>query len=361
MKAPKMPYVPAPDPVATSKAQGASNVATGTASQTMNMVDQYTPDGSLKYKQIGTMKVPDGFGGTMSVPRFSATTSLSPTQKRLMGVNDATEYSMATTARDQAGRIGKLLGTNLDFGPDLKLDNEATEARLYELGSKRLDPRFARDEETLRTQLANSGIKAGSAAFDAEMSQFGQGKNDAYNNLLLTGRGQAVNELVTERNIRNQEMLTERNQPINEISALMGGSQVSMPQFVNAPQTNVAGVDYSGMVQHNYDAAMNQAMQGWQAKVGQQNAMMGGLFGLGGTAATAAFKYSDRRLKRDIEPVDIGAHGLPVYEFRYLWSDAYETGYMADEVERVRPDAVITLPSGFKAVDYAKLEGCSHG
>ena len=39
------------------------------------------------------------------------------------------------------------------------------------------------------------------------------------------------------------------------------------------PQTGVGGVDYTGLVEDNY-----------QQKVAQHNAMLGGLFGLAGTA-----------------------------------------------------------------------------
>jgi hypothetical protein len=149
------------------------------------------------------------------------------------------------------------------------LNNDATEARLMELGTKRLNPQFARDEDSMRTRLINQGIRQGSDAWNTEMDDFGQRKNDAMNQLLLSGRGQAI-----------QEQLTERNQPLNEITALMSGSQVSQPNFVNGPQTSVAGTDYAGMVKNNYDAQVAQQ----QMKNANQQAMMGGLFGLAGAA-----------------------------------------------------------------------------
>jgi hypothetical protein len=108
------------------------------------------------------------------------------------------------------------------------------------------------------------------------MQRFGQTKNDALDQLLLSGHQTAVNDI-----------LTERNQPINEITALMSGSQVGQPNFTNTPQTNVGGVDYAGMVANNYNAQNDQ----YKAQLGQQNAMMGGLFGLGGTLGSAAMKY----------------------------------------------------------------------
>jgi hypothetical protein len=62
---------------------------------------------------------------------------------------------------------------------------------------------------------------------------------------------------------------------------------------------------------------------------------------------------SDRRLKRDISRIGTLRNGLPVYSFRYRWDDAWRTGLMADEVERVHPEAVIEGPLGYKLVNYA--------
>jgi hypothetical protein len=71
-----------------------------------------------------------------------------------------------------------------------------------------------------------------------------------------------------------------------------------------------------------------------------------------GMAAPMAMS-SDRRLKRDISRVGTLKNGLPVYLFRYKWSEGLRVGLMADEVEQVRPEAVLEGPLGFKLVDYA--------
>lgn len=322
---------PQPDPVATAKAQGEMNKETAIAQAGLNSVNQVTPDGSLTYEQIGTWA--DG------TPRYQATTALTPASQGIYDTNKVTQQNIANIGRDQSGRIGELLGT------PMKLGNEATEARLMELGSARLNPQFARDEESARTRLANSGIRQGSAAWDAEMSRLGQNKNDAINQLLLTGRAQA-----------NQELLTERNQPINEITALLSGSQVSNPTFTSTPQTQVAGVDYTGVVNNNYNNAMKQ----YQSDVSSGNAAMGGMFGLGGTIGSAALKYgggaalfSDRRLKKDIRRVGTLDNGLPVYVYRYKMGGPPQIGLMADEVEQVHPEAVHKF-GNYLAVDYVK-------
>lgn len=328
------PSAPAPpDPNVTAAAQANLNQSTATTQQLLNMTNQVGPDGKLTYNQSGTNSFVDANGKTVTVPQFTATTELSGSNQGIYDTNQVTKQNIANIGKDQSNRIGALLGT------PMKLGNAETEARLMELGSARLTPKFAQDEEALRTRLANSGIRAGSAAFDSEMANFGQTKNDAINQLLLTGRSQA-----------NQELLAERNQPINEITALMSGSQVASPTFANTPQTQVGGVDYTGMVNNNYNAAVQQQ----QMQTSQNNALMGGLFGLGGTlGGMGIYKYSDRRLKTDIRRVGTLDNNLPVYSYRYVNGGPTEIGLMADEVERIHPNAVKDI-GGFKAVDYAQ-------
>jgi len=328
----------APDTLATATAQGNMNQNTATTQQLLNMTDQVTPNGTLSYNQTGDSTFTGADGKTYTVPKFSATTTLSPAQQQLLDLTNATKKNIGQIGVDQSQKIGSLLGTNIDL-------DTATEGKIDALGAARLDPQFARNEDALRTRLANQGIQPGSAAWNAEMTQFGQGKNDAYNQLYLTGRGQGA-----------QEALTERNQPINEISALMSGSQVSNPAFSSTPQTSVAGVDYGGMVNNNFNAQNQQYM----TQMGQQNAAMGGVFGLAGTGLAAGMKYglplmmaSDRRLKSDIVRVGTTVRDLPLYEYTIFGKR--QRGVMADEVEQVLPDAVHLDPSGYKMVDYARL------
>lgn len=329
MKAPSTP--PPPDPVATASAQAGANRDTAIAQGALNMIDQVGPNGTLTYNQIGEDTFTDSLTGKQyTLPRYQATTTLSESGQRIQDINNQTQENIAGIGRDQSARIGELLGKPVN------LNNEAVESRLYDLGSKRLDPRFAQEEDALRTRLVNQGIRPGTPAFDAEMANFSQGKNDAYNQLALSGRGQAV-----------QEALAARNQPINEISALLSGSQVSQPNFINTPQTQLAGTDYQGAVYNSYNAAMQQA----QMKQQSQNALMGGLFGLAGTLG-GSYLRSDRRLKRGIQRVGTLDNGLPVYVYEI--DGHHEIGLIADEVAAVKPEAVKRMANGFDAVNYAQ-------
>jgi len=246
---------PAPDPVATANAQTASNRATATTQQQLNMVDQSTPQGTLNYSQNGTWA--DG------TPRYSSTTTLSPEQQQLYNQQTQLGQNVNQLALDQTGRLTNFLSSPVD------LSNDAVESRLFDLGSKRLDPAFARDWDARETSLMNRGIMPGSEQYQNEQDAFNRSKNDARDQLALTGRSQAV-----------QEALTARNQPINEITALMSGGQVSMPQFGSTPQSSVANTDVAGITQNAYQ----NSLLPWQATNNYNNALMGGLFGMGGAA-----------------------------------------------------------------------------
>lgn len=64
---------------------------------------------------------------------------------------------------------------------------------------------------------------------------------------------------------------------------------------------------------------------------------------------------SDVRVKRDVVPLARLANGLNLYRFRYLWSNTVYVGVMAQEVQKVDPDAVVTGKDGFLRVSYARL------
>ncbi len=341
MDAPQAPA--APDPVKTAQAQAAANKETAVAQYGLNATNQNTPQGSLTYKQVGTWE--DG------TPRFEATTALNQGEQGIYDTGVATRQNVANIGRDQSARIGELLSKPVN------INNEATEARLMDLGSKRLDPRFAREGAALETNLINRGIRPGSKAYETMHTQFDQGKNDAYNQLLLNGRGQAV-----------QEALTERNQPINEITALMSGSQVSQPGFTNTPTPGVAPTDVIGAQQQS----LNQQNVGYQAQLQQNQGLMNGLFGLGKSAASL-WAMSDIDTKENIEVVGERPDGLHVIDFDYKPEFGLDNhrhrGFIAQEVAQVYPDAVARVPSkgNRMAVNYAKVPaglfemGAEHG
>ena len=71
--------------------------------------------------------------------------------------------------------------------------------------------------------------------------------------------------------------------------------------------------------------------------------------------------FSDARLKEDIKRVGTAHNGLPIYTFKYKGDNTEQThiGYMAQDVEKVHPEAV-GESHGFKTVDYDKASEPAH-
>lgn len=321
----------APDPYATAQAQSQFNTNTAVSQQLLNMVNQVNPYGSVTYDQTGTQSFVGADGKTYTLPSFTQTTSYTPEGQAILDQTMGAQQNLATTANNQSAAVQESLSNPFQF------DNQAAADWAYDLGSSRLDPRFAQEEASLRTRLTNQGIREGSQAWNNAMSQLSQGKNDAYNQLMLQGRSQAYNEA-----------LTTRNQPLNELNALLSGSQLTNPGTASSatPQTSVGGVDYSGLVQSNY-----------QSQLANSGSALGGLFGLAGTIGAGAIKagaFSDERLKTDISLVGKLDNGLNVYAYRYKSGGPMQIGLMAQEVEKVNPSAVFEHENGFKMVDYAE-------
>lgn len=322
-----------PDPAKTAEAQTGTNIATAIAQGLVNQTNQVTPDGTLSYAQTGSTEWKDPVTGKVFlIPQTTATQTLSPQQQAIKTQTDAAQLGLGTIANQ--------LTSDPNLAKSFDGSNEATEARLMELGRKRLDPMWSDREADFRTELTNKGLMPGTEAFDREYRNFAQGRNDSYNSLMLQGRGQAFNEA-----------LTENNQPLNKITALLSGSQVSHPNYVNTPQSNVATTDYAGLVNQNYQAKL--AAQ--QAKAAGFQSILGGLFGMGGQLGSAAIMASDERLKEEVEKVgEIKGHNIYEYNYKGRPKGERHIGMMAQEVERSNPGAVIKTRGGMRLLDYGK-------
>lgn len=312
---------PAPDPVATAKAQADTNLKTAINQYGLNATNQITPYGNLTYSQQGTWS--DG------TPHFVATQTLTPEGQTLL--NQQNEYGRLTNQLgiDQTKKLSELLSKPID------MNNESVEAALMQRGRQRLDPMMQQRREAMESKLYNQGVKPGTEAWQRAMTEVGQQENDAYNQLMLQGRGQAV-----------QEALTARNQPINEITALMSGGQVSQPNFVGTPQTQVAATDYLGAVGMQQAALQN----AYNQQMGANNAIYGALGSAAGGIG-GGLMMSDRRMKTDISRIGELENGLGVYSFRFKHGGPFQIGLMADEVQKVHPEAVVEI-NGIQHVYY---------
>ncbi len=243
---------PPPDPYKVAGAQTNANVNSAIASGVIGNVNQSGPQGTTKYDQTDTYTMTGPDGQTYQVPRYTQTTTLSPEQQQLYDQQTQLGSKMNNLATSQVDRLGSVLGNPMgtaglpEVTNDFSKDRLAVETALFD----RLRPQMDRARDAEETRLVNQGFQRGTDGYDKEMAGVGRNENDM--RLAITGQGlqeqQGLFSMQQANRQRSlQEMLALRNQPINEISALMSGGQVSLPsaQQYNAPQIGAAPIgDY---------------------------------------------------------------------------------------------------------------------
>lgn len=271
----------APDPVATANAQGAANKETAIAQGELNNVNQVTPYGSLTYTQTPNQNDP-------TVPQYTATQTLSPTQQNLLDTTQGLEQGAANSASGYLHQIqnnsqnpfpnGQLNPLTTDFSQD----NANTVAALQ----ARQQPQIQHDQDALDNSLANQGITPGSQAWQYAQTQQAQNANDLETQQQLAGNQeqQALFGMNLQTNqAQFGEQAQEQQMPINELDALLSSSQVQSPNYVPTAQTSVGQTPLSSDTYQSYQGAVNNYNQ----QVGAQNQTTSGLFGLGGSLGGA--------------------------------------------------------------------------
>lgn len=239
------------------------------------------------------------------------------------------------------------------FGQNLQAGNFQNQARAQATGETAQQGQFA-------NQAQNQDFAQNLSAADLQNQARQQGYAELLSGANLQNQSQAqqfqqgqqnatLADQARQQGLQEQAFL--RQLPLNEYNALRSSSQVQMPQFQGVNGAQVANTNVAGNIQNAYQAQLSNYNQ----QVASQNSTMGNLFGLGGSLGAALITHSDVRTKREIIKIGETPSGLGVYEFKYLWSDKLETGVMAQEVEILIPEAVITTSSGFKMVNYGMV------
>lgn len=334
-----------PDPYKVAQAQTSSNIETAREQARLAMTGQETPFGSVQY--VRDPSSPSG---------FRSITELTPEQQALLQQSQDLQAQFGSVQGQQMGMFGDQLG-RVEQVMQTPFDLGASRAQeITDIQQTFLDPEWQQRRDALETQLLNRGIRPGSEAYNREVERLEDERSRAYNRMFLDAYTTA-----------NNAALQERNLPFSDLAAVRGAqptAQPGMPQFGSTPQPGVAPTDIAGPVYQSY-----------QGQLSAHNNMMGGLFGLGSAAlggwaqagfpgASAALAalpmISDERMKTDVRRVGTDPRGWGVYVFRYIWDGVKDAGlkigFMAQEVEKIRPDAVTTDPvTGIKAVDYDAL------
>jgi hypothetical protein len=262
---------PPPDYRAAAQETAAGNLDAARAATAANRVNQITPYGKLDYAITGE----DPYGN----PTWTATQSLSPEQQQLLDYQNQTSAGLGKLAGQGLGYVEEMLKTPFNTAalPSTGFNPSQSYQDAY---MQRLAPQLQQGREQLQQQLANKGIDIGSEAYDRAMMQQGQRENDLL--AAATTQGFGVGQQARQSALQEQAYL--RNEPLNTLSAVRTGSQVTGPQFVNsAQQATTSGPDLLGAAQMTNNAQMG----AYNAQQAGQNSMTSGLMGLAGAGMMA--------------------------------------------------------------------------
>jgi hypothetical protein len=319
----------APDPYKVSDAEAKASKDVAAWNQSLNMVGQNGPFGSISYQS-------NGVDPTTGAPRYTQNTSLSPELQQLLNSQISAQGGISDAI---TGAIGRLPTGAFDSS-GINTDNIAKAS--YDSQVARLQPQFDEGFTKLQGMLSDRGLPIGSELATNEFNRFDRAKNES----LAQASRQAQLDAGNEQSRQFNQLLTEYNQPVSQLSALMGNSSaVQNPSFANYPTASAQAPNVSQNVWNAYNANAQQAQQ-------QNGQLWNGLLGIGQLGMSM---FSDRRLKRDIKRIGALPSGLNVYSYRYVFSDGEQIGVMAQEALVIAPHAVSMHPSGYFMVNYGLL------
>lgn len=343
MCAPSPP--PAPDYSGAAKEQGAANVEAAKVQGRINNPNVVNPYGT----QTTTW---DGDQPTL-------TQTFSPDQQALFDASNQSKLGLSELAGQGADALKGVVGTGVDFAgaPPQAGQSEDVRKRVLAGMMSRVNEDYGRKSDDLNSTLVASGLRPGSKAYDDQMALLARTRTDANTQAELAAQQATSSQFGLDTQSRKDaiaEMLMQRQVPLNEITALMSGSQVSNP-FAMPSYAQNASVAPAPVYGAATDAG-NYASDIYNVKAQQAGNLQSGLFSLGGAGLMAGgMAASDRRLKSNIQRVGQHPLGIGIYEYDIF--DRHERGVMADELLTVKPSAVLLHPDGYYRVDYAQIGG----
>lgn len=326
---------PAPDYTGAAQAQGAANIDAARAQGRINNPNVIGPNGTQTVAWNG------------DTPTITQT--LSPEQQAIYNEQLRNQRGLGSLASQGIGSLSGLIGTGLDLSgapaapsayrpvagptaldpsklPAMPQSAEAIRNRVIDAYMSRASGDIDKREEQVKSDLIAGGIRPGTEAYAREMDTIGRQRNDAraqaeagagaeagraYTQDLSTHQagaadqaqqfgqqgqtgqfnaqqqGQAYSQQDAQRRQAITEMLARRQTPLNEITALMSGSQVGNPFAMPgaAQNTQVAPAPIFGAT----DAAGRYQTDVYNAQAGSSNAQTGALASAAAMAAMAFF------------------------------------------------------------------------
>lgn len=332
----------APDYAAAATAQGVANKDAAIATAQLSNPNVTNPYGgqTVSYSNDPTTGNP--------VPNINQ--YLSPSGQSLFDQYQGINKQLGNVAEKGVGYVNDTLNQPFNFGALPKAPVNAGQS-YQEAAFSRLQPNMDQARSATETQLSNQGITQDSnpKAWENAQREIMQRESDQRAAITTSSIGQ--DQAARQAAIQEQEF--GRTEPLNILNAVRSSAPVNVPQFQQYSGSQVAPAPVM-------QGAMAQGQAGqnlYNAQQAGSNAEMSGLFSLGGAGMqgfASLYPYlSDRRLKSNIRRIGTHARGFGVYEYDIAGLRAQ--GVMADEVQKIMPEAVVRLPSGYLAVFYGML------
>lgn len=228
---------------------------------------------------------------------------------------------------------------------DFSNNGQAIQDATFQRGKAQLDPIIKQQKQDLAQQLADQGIPAGSEQYNQAMNRLDDSVARQYTDL-------------SQASIALSEQV--RQSRFNEISSLLGRTQVGAGTSFGNYQPNYNGIDLAGFAQQRLLQSQQLSFMGQQNSANRdnatQNALIGAVGSLGGAGIAA---FSDKNLKENIEQVGISPSGIIIYEFDYKDKSHGQfrySGVMAQDLLETHPSAVIQEKDGTLKVDYSQID-----
>jgi hypothetical protein len=261
--------------------QGSANIEASRAQGKLNNPNVISPYGTQTVSYDGD--------------RPTITQAFSPDQRAIYDQSNDTKLKLSQLSGQGAEALQGVVGKAVDFGSAPAAPGDYTSLRNQTIDAMMACPKedYARAQDQKQSDLIAAGIRPGTKAYDHQMQLLQRGLNDAntqaaVNSGVLTSQSYQMD--MDRRKQAITEELAKRQIPLNEITALMSGSQVSnpisTPGFAQNAQVGTAPVFAAQQATSQWDRDNNNAAAaqagGLQEGLFQLSAAGIGVFGAGG-------------------------------------------------------------------------------
>jgi len=241
----------------------------------------------------------------------------------------------------QEGLAGQLSGS---LSGDFSNNGQAIQDATFQRGKAQIDPIVKQQKRDLAQQLADQGVPAGSEQYNEAMNRMDDAIARQYTDL-------------SQASIQTGEQV--RQSRFNEISSLLGRSQVGAGTSFGGYQPNYNGIDLAGYAQQSNMQSQQLSFLGTQNRKDRNTNRTNALIGAAGSLGSSAITASDITLKENIRQTGVSPSGIIIYEFDYkdksLGQYRY-SGVMAQDLLESHPSAVIQEKNGTLKVDYSQID-----